>query len=231
MGLLNLLFGKTQRNFDITSLNRDLQILNDCAKLIENTIIPEVFFSRYDLYMEKLSILSDAQKARFIKVKGDNLYQKYKEMDTEEKKIEAVNNFIDRMWFDTCLKAEKLKTEKGKENRYSRFYNALQNYEDKMPTSCIQHYKNLKRIDHSEQTKIQTLNQKRNIEKNGFSHYEYIACSNSCSKCKALDGKVFPLSELCPGVNAPPMCEHCRCSISAHTGENEENYQNWLNSF
>lgn len=64
--------------------------------------------------------------------------------------------------------------------------------------------------------KDQILAQKASLKRNGFSYYEYVACRNSCSKCKKLDGKVFPLSKLEPGINAPPMCDNCRCSITAH---------------
>lgn len=227
MGLLDLFFGNSRKRIDIISLNRDLEILNDCATLIEKTVNPEVFFPRFDLYMEKLSILSDAEKARLLKVTGESLYQKYMEMNTEDKRIESVNGFIDRMWLDTCKKAEGLKTDKGRQNRYNKFYDTLQSYEDKMPLQCHLHYKSLKPISPSKVTKIQILDQKENLRRNGFSHYKYIACSDSCSVCRALDGKTFDLSELELGLNAPPMCENCRCSIAAH--EDRKEFDEWLN--
>ena len=230
MGFWNLF--KKQNPVDLMALQRDLQILNDCAQLIENTVNPEIFFSRYDLYMEKLAALAEAQASRRVKVEGDNLVQKYERMNTDEQKIETINAFIDRMWTDTCQKADKLKTEKGKENRYKKFFDTISGYEESMPDICIRHYKQLTPIKiYSEEIRDLIMRQKESIKKNGFSHYKYLACSNSCPKCKKLDGKIFPISQLCPGVNAPPMCEHCRCSISAHTGESEEDYQNWLNSF
>lgn len=230
MGFFDLF--KRQKPVDLVALQRDLEIVNDCAQLIENTVNPETFFSRYDLYMEKLAVLAEAQASHRVKVKGDNLIQKYERMNTDEQKAETINAFIDRMWYDTCQKADKLKTEKGKENRYKKLFDTMSQYEGAMPDICIRHYKHLVPIKiYSEEICEQILRQKDSIKKNGFSHYEYIACSNSCPKCKALDGKIFPLSQLRPGLNAPPMCEHCRCSISAHTGESEEDYQNWLNSF
>lgn len=78
------------------------------------------------------------------------------------------------------------------------------------------------------QVEEQILKQKSSIKKNGFSFYEYVACSDACPKCKTLNGKIFPVSQLRPGVNAPPMCDHCRCSISAHIGEADEEYEKWL---
>lgn len=383
MVLLNLLFGKPQKRIDVASLNRDLEILNDCAELIESTVNPEVFFARYDLYMEKLSILSDAQSVRLVKVKGDDLVAKYKEMNTEEKRISTINEFIDRFWKSTCIKADNLKTEKGKNNRYQKFLDSLSEYNEKMPRECIEYYtylfykaprsstinrraipaeqidsmqrieasewyknkiykkyysdypekpyisqdrelntdwisqadmfpvqsiipismmqrytdgllpghvymlywlgkytnkkipayfeykygvdfckekgflrtngflddfdkptdkgkqaisrhKNIidnhspKKVDMTpENIKKQTLAQKDNLRKNGFAYYEYIASKSSCPICKALDGKIFPISQLEPGVNAPPMCDKCRCSIAAH--EDRKEYESWIN--
>ncbi|SHK80443.1 minor capsid protein [Hespellia stercorisuis] len=77
-----------------------------------------------------------------------------------------------------------------------------------------------------ESIKKQILEQKKSLVRNGFSFYEYIACKDSCEICKRLDGKVFPISELTPGVNAPPMCDNCRCSISAR--EDDGDYNAWL---
>ena len=71
MGLLNLF--KRTKPIDLVALQRDLDIVNDCAELMENTVNPETFFSRYDLYMEKLTILAEAQASHKVKVKGEEL--------------------------------------------------------------------------------------------------------------------------------------------------------------
>ena len=76
MGFFDLF--KKQKTVDLVVLQRDLEIANDCAKLIESTVNPETFFSRYDLYMEKLSLLAEAQASHQVKVMGDNLIEKYK---------------------------------------------------------------------------------------------------------------------------------------------------------
>lgn len=141
MGFFDLF--KRQKSFDLAALQRDLEIVNDCAQLIENTVNPETFFSRYDLYMEKLVVLAEAQEAHRVKVKGDNLVQKYERMNTDEQKVETINAFIDRMWYDTCQKADKLKTKKGKDNKFIKFIETLSTYNDRMPAQCIEHYNNL----------------------------------------------------------------------------------------
>lgn len=126
------------------SPQRELEILNDSAHLIETTKNPDTFFNRYDLYMEKLSLLANAEITGKIKVTGDSLSAKLKIMDNQCQKINTINAFIDRMWDDTCNKANNLKTEKGKQNCYKKFYDILCKYEYRMPAVCIQHYKNFK---------------------------------------------------------------------------------------
>ena len=55
--------------------------------------------------------------------------------------ITPITQFIDRMWYDTYTKAQSLKTERGKQNRYKKFFETLQQYEDRMPYPCIEYYK------------------------------------------------------------------------------------------
>ena len=50
--------------------------------------------------------------------------------------------------------------------------------------------------------KKQILEEKKSMIVNGFTHYEYLAEDGACEKCKELNGKVFSLSDLKPGVNA-----------------------------
>lgn len=141
MGFFNLF--KKQKPIDLIVLQRDLEIVNDCTQLIENTVNPDTFFNRYDLYMEKLAVLAEAQASQRVKVKGDNLVQKYERMNTNEQKVETINAFIDRMWADTYQKVKKLKTEKGKENKFNKFVEVLSSYDNRMPAQCIEHYNNL----------------------------------------------------------------------------------------
>ena len=81
-------------NANLRMYNRDLQIVNDCANLIENTVNPDVFFQRWNLYMEKLKILADAQDKGLVKVSGENISKKYKKMSSKEAYTDAVNQFI-----------------------------------------------------------------------------------------------------------------------------------------
>lgn len=138
MGLFN--FFNKKPSLSVIELQNDLRILNDCASLIEKTVNPDVFFSRFDLYYEKLSILADAQKRKIVVVKGDNIAKKYSKLNTPTAKADKINTFIKRYWDSTCSKSQKLKTEKGKNNCFENFKSSLSNYDSRLPDSCIEYY-------------------------------------------------------------------------------------------
>ena len=149
MGILKQLFGRPDRSVTLAALQRDLDLINESAAIMEKTSNPETFFSRYDFYMEKLALMAERESTgvRGVKFGGESFILKFKKMSSGKLRIETINNFIDRMWADTCQKAEKLKTDKGKQNRYQKFYSDLQQYEEKMPPECIQHYRSLSTSD------------------------------------------------------------------------------------
>lgn len=74
----------------------------------------------------------------------------------------------------------------------------------------------------------QILLQRDSIRKNGFTEYKFHANSDCCDICAQLNGKHFPISAFKIGVNAPPMHEKCKCSISAYF--DREEYDEWLDS-
>lgn len=49
--------------------------------------------------------------------------------------------------------------------------------------------------------------------------YEFIATTNCCPICDALDGKHFKVRDLVAGENAPPMHSNCRYSAAHWVGE------------
>ena len=145
MGFLNKLFGRPDKSVLLASLQRELDLVNESARIIDSTVNPETFFSRLDFYMERLKFLADKQREgiRGIKIEGESFTEKYKTMSSHEEQTFHINKFIDRMWKDTTIKAEKLKTDKGKQNRYKKFVEELSKYEYRLPPECIEHYKGL----------------------------------------------------------------------------------------
>lgn len=75
----------------------------------------------------------------------------------------------------------------------------------------------------TEMARVQMDVQKNSFIRNGYKEYEYICCAGGsgknpndpCSICRELDGKVFKVSEMMPGENAPPMHPNCHCSVAA----------------
>ncbi len=90
---------------------------------------------------------------------------------------------------------------------------------------------NAERLMRTEMARVQVEAQRQSYERNGFEQYKYIACHDmkACEICKALDGKVFDVSEMVPGENAPPLHPNCRCSTAGHI--DDEEYEDWLSGY
>lgn len=70
-----------------------LKIVDDCVRLVNNTKNPDVYFSRYDLLIEKLTLLSEM---RFVKFSGDSPKRSLqKVLDIKERNC---NDFIIRYY-------------------------------------------------------------------------------------------------------------------------------------
>lgn len=151
VGVGDLVFGETNdkrtnsnsskwENNIINKLNRDMQIMNESAKIMQSTSSPDTFFSRYELYLTKLYVLADAEKSG-IKYEGDSPLEKLKEVSTEKSKTELINSMIDRFWSKTEEKIASLKTEKGRENQIIKFQKEMSAYDSNMTEESINYYK------------------------------------------------------------------------------------------
>ena len=102
----------------------DLRIINDCKKLIETTLKPDVFFMRLNLLVEKVVHLCELEKyISFSSVSSTTAY-----IEVKNEYNQAIKQFLIRYFSDTFDKAEKMKTEKGKIGKYQKFYDSLQEY-------------------------------------------------------------------------------------------------------
>lgn len=75
------------------------------------------------------------------------------------------------------------------------------------------------RLARTEMARVQTEAQMQSFERNGYTHYVFIARESACDHCAPLDGKIFAVKDMRPGVNAPPIHPHCFCSSAAATEE------------
>ena len=87
------------------------------------------------------------------------------------------------------------------------------------------------RLMRTEMARARTDAQMREYEENGFGEYKYIACGGAdvCDVCKKMDGRVFSVKKIMPGVNAPPMHPNCHCSTAPYI--DEKKYYEWLDSY
>lgn len=113
-----------------------LRIVNDCANLVNTTKNPHVFFSRYNLLIDKLENLSKLEC--FNCFTGTPPAQNL--ADILQKKELTINDFINRFYDDTLLQISKLKTEKAKEKRIENFHNELSKFNDYMLPENIEKY-------------------------------------------------------------------------------------------
>ncbi|WP_278926597.1 minor capsid protein [Staphylococcus auricularis] len=79
---------------------------------------------------------------------------------------------------------------------------------------------NMKRLLLTETARVQTLAAKRHmLEQHGpDAEYEYHAKidSKTTKTCRGLNGKIFKVKDMKPGVNAPPMHPFCRSAVAPH---------------
>lgn len=78
------------------------------------------------------------------------------------------------------------------------------------------------RLMRTESARVQTEIQKQSYLKYDIDEYEFIAEPNACPICGVLNGKIFKVKEMSPGINACPMHANCRCSTAPHVEQIEQ---------
>lgn len=82
------------------------------------------------------------------------------------------------------------------------------------------------RLMRTELARVQTEAQKQAFERNGFTMYTFLALGDACPICADINGNHYKVADMMPGLNAPPMHPHCRCSTAAY--EDTDDYNEWL---
>lgn len=112
---------------------RDLEIIQDCIRIVGTTTKPDTFFSRLALLIDKADNLRKYEK--FISFKGATPSEAYGQLWEDHQ--ESIHQFLIRYFSDIFDQAEKLKTNKGKLNKYQKFYDSLQPYYNQMNAENI----------------------------------------------------------------------------------------------
>lgn len=113
----------------------DLRIMEDCTKLLSSTMKPDVFFSRLDLLEKHSKHL--AQLEPYIDFSGALPSEAYNEFVSE--KSLCIRQFIARYSSAISDKARTMKTERGRNNQYQKFYNELEPYFSVMGSDNIKY--------------------------------------------------------------------------------------------
>lgn len=110
-----------------------LKQLYETTELVNNTVNPDVFFTRYDFLIELLTNLKSIEHLIDFKNGSprDLLHQ------ANSKRVQEINNFIERYYMETLMSIEKLKTDKAKQRRIDDFYPTLSNFFHKMANENI----------------------------------------------------------------------------------------------
>lgn len=111
------------------AVSDDMRIFDDCSNLLNKTANPSVFFHRLALAEEKLLHLCSLERY-MEKMSSITMNQKPSELYNLfiECKERYICDFIYKYYHTVKDKAETLKTERGKQNQYQKFYDSLQPY-------------------------------------------------------------------------------------------------------
>ncbi len=113
----------------IEQAQNDMRIFDDCATLINSTVKPDVFFSRLDLAESTLDHLVTLEpymnqiKCIQLDASMSDLMDKF-----QEEKDSYTTDFLYRYYGTVKEKADGLKTEKGKQGQFQKFYESLEPY-------------------------------------------------------------------------------------------------------
>lgn len=119
-------------------LTQHKAILEDCKDLINKTDNPSTFFSRYDLLIEHLEAMAEFEP--YIQFYG---YQPIESIQYYlSQKNHYTNKMIDRRYNKALIKADSLKTEKGKKNQFIKAYEELKEFSPSLSPDSLKYLEN-----------------------------------------------------------------------------------------
>lgn len=111
----------------------DLRIIGESSKIAQETLKPEIFFSRFDLILDRYEHLISIE--RYISFASERPSEIYAQVKSA--KSETIQNFIERYFLGTYQKARELKTPAGRKNRIIKASEVLMLHSDKMDSDCV----------------------------------------------------------------------------------------------
>lgn len=110
-------------------------IIDDCKDLIEKTENPATFFERYSLLLEKYRTLVQLEPyVEFFPRLPSSSLAYYENIRHKE-----LRHMIDRCYNKALIKADSMKTEKGKHNQFVKAYDSFSQYRHIMSAESQQY--------------------------------------------------------------------------------------------
>lgn len=119
-----------------------LKIVNECAEIVNTTVNPEVFFSRYSLMLEHLEALAGLECTGIFKNSAELPSEAF--FRIEEQFYVATNDFLDRSFEKAKTHADTLKTDKGKANAIQRYFDDMEKYIVHMDGKSLEYFDKMK---------------------------------------------------------------------------------------
>lgn len=124
---------QTAKGIYIQQAQNDLRIIGESSKIAQETLKPEIFFSRFDLILERYEhLISIEDYVSFNSERPSELYIQIKSSTSD-----TIQHFIKRYFLDAYQKARELKTPTGRQNRITKAFETLMLYQDKMDSACV----------------------------------------------------------------------------------------------
>lgn len=117
-----------------------LKISHDCEKLINNTMNPDVFFSRFELLESVCACLVLIQP--YVKFTGTQPRKAFKTL--QEIRPMAAKAFIERSYEKMIQQADGLKTEKGRTNKIEKYFSSMNPYLNRLDDDSLHYLNELK---------------------------------------------------------------------------------------
>lgn len=121
------------RRYTDSDVSLYLRIIDDCKRAISETVLTDVFFSRYDLLVKRADQLRSYEP--YTDFKGETPTQIYNQSIRE--KQQRVRDFILRSSEDAMKKADAMKTPKGKIGKWNRWRESFVPYHASMDDENI----------------------------------------------------------------------------------------------
>lgn len=113
------------------------RIISDCKEIICDTENPKIFFERYSLLIEKYTYMAKFEP--YVEIYGYQPIESLRYYRDTKTKFEK--KLIDRCYNKALIKADSLKTDKGKKNQFARMQEKLLECADSMDSANVQYLK------------------------------------------------------------------------------------------